>query len=667
MKQIFPLVALAGVAACAFGQDVAPDPRAATLPAHAIWLESLDTDTMEQEYGTPRRSRSVEGKLLTLGGAVYTHGIGTHARSEWRIALNGAATRFLADVGLDSEKTGAGSVIFEVWVDGKRAATTGVMRGGQPAQRISVDLAEAKQLLLIVEDGGDGIDSDHADWAGAMLLLAPGATGKPQAIAGTPQEPTRAIAMNPDSPEPALHGPRVVGATPGRPFLYRIPATGEGRLLFIVRNLPAGITCDIDTGILSGSLRQAGTTVVQLAVRGPHGSDTRNLVIVGGDHKLSQTPTLGWNSWNVWGTRVDAGKVRDAADSLISGGLAAHGFSYVNIDDAWEGKRDESGNITTNEKFGDMKALGDYIHSKGLKMGIYSSPGPQTCGGYEGSYGHEMQDARTWGAWGVDYLKHDWCSYGNVATGEGRERFVKPYALMRTALDSAGRDIVYSLCQYGMGNVWEWGASPQVGANSWRTTGDITDRWSSLSGIGFEQNGHEKYAAPGHWNDPDMLVVGAMGFGNPHPTRLSGNEQITHMSLWSLQSAPLLIGCDLTRLDSFTRALLTNDEVLDVNQDPMGKPAGRVAANGNSKTGTEVWARPLFDGTQAVGLFNRGVHAAKVTARWQDLGLRGSQPVRDLWQRRDLAPASGDITLMVPAHGAILLKIGTPQRTEYTL
>ena len=354
----------------------------------------------------------------------------------------------------------------------------------------------------------------------------------------------------------------------------------------------------------------------------------------------------------------DAGKVRDAADQLISAGLAAHGFQYVNIDDTWEAGRDASGVIQTNDKFPDMKAVADYVHAKGLKIGIYSSPGPKTCGGYTGSYQHEQQDADTYAGWNIDYLKYDWCSYGDVATGDGLERQVKPYRLMGVALRKTNRDILYSLCQYGMADVWKWG--PSIGGNAWRTTGDIQDNWNSLRSIFTSQDGHQDYVGPGYWNDPDMLMVGVVGFGNTHPTHLKPNEQITHISMWSLLSSPLLIGCDLTRLDPFTKALLTNDDVLDVNQDPLGRPAGRISESGD----TQIWARPLFDGTHAVGLVNLGSDKANVTVYWSQFGLAGAQPVRDLWQRKDMGRFANGYTVSVPAHGTVLIKVGQPSGTE---
>jgi alpha-galactosidase len=286
-----------------------------------------------------------------------------------------------------------------------------------------------------------------------------------------------------------------------------------------------------------------------------------------------------------------------------------------------------------------------------LKIGLYSSPGRQTCAGYAACYGHEEQDARTFAAWGFDYLKYDWCSYDKIAKDHTLPELKKPYVVMRRALDGAPRDIVYSLCQYGMGDVWKWGE--EVGGNCWRTTGDITDSWQSVEEIGFSQAGHEIFAGPGHWNDPDMLVVGKVGWGPElHPTSLSADEQYTHISLWSLLASPLLIGCDMTQLDPFTLNLLTNDEVLDINQDPLGKQARRVASQGEC----EIWSKKLEDGSCAVGLFNRGDDAARVTAAWSELGLPGFQLVRDVWRQQDLGQFPEAYQADVPSHGVVLVR-----------
>jgi len=300
-----------------------------------------------------------------------------------------------------------------------------------------------------------------------------------------------------------------------------------------------------------------------------------------------------------------------------------------------------------------MKGLVDYVHSLGLKIGLYSGPGPLTCGGCVASYQHEDLDARQYGEWGFDYLKYDWCSYSRIAPREpNRADYMKPYQVMRAALDKVPRDILYSLCQYGMGKGWEGG--DQGGGNSWRTTGDITDSWGSMSNIGFGEAGHETYAGPGHFNDPDMLVVGLVGWGpNLHPTRLTPNEQYTHISLWCLLCSPLLIGCDMTQLDDFTLGLLTNDEVLEVNQDPLGSQASRVAQDGM----LEVWAKAMEDGSRSVGLFNRSEFEAPVKATWQALGIQGRQRARDLWRQKDLGTFSDAFESKVPRHGVVLVRL----------
>ncbi len=631
-------------------------------PLEAVRLDTLDLSQMTAGYGAASADKTIDGHPLTLGGRVYPHGVGTHAESVFAVRLHGSAVRFEATVGVDDETEHKGSVVFTVAADGKVIQTTGVQRGGDKPTVISVDLTGAKMLTLRVTDGGDGINYDHADWADARLTLLPNAA-KPEAFV-VPITPPRLVIPALD-PKPAIHGPRVVGATPGKPFLFLIPTTGDGPLTYGAKPLPAGLTLDPKTGILSGALAHAGTTAVMLTVRGPRGTAKRVLTVVGGAHTLALTPPLGWNSWNVWADKVDAGKVRDAADQMIAAGLARHGYSYVNIDDTWElgrggeAGRDAQGAIQTNAKFPDMAALSASIHAKGLKIGIYSSPGPTTCANYTASYGHEAQDAATYAQWGMDYLKYDWCSYDGVVHGDrSLPALQKPYTLMGAALAAQPRDIVYSLCQYGMGDVWTWGAS--VGGNCWRTTGDIDDNWGSLHSIYESQAGHEKSAGPGHWNDPDMLMVGVVGKGSTHPTHLTPNEQVLHLSLWCLLSSPLLIGCDLTRLDPLTLALLTNDEALDINQDPLGKPAGRISKDANDG---EVWARPLFDGTRAVGLVNGDTEPRTLTVRWTDIGLSGPQPVRDLWLHKNAGAFSSSYSVEVPAHGAVLLKIGKPGKS----
>jgi alpha-galactosidase len=420
---------------------------------------------------------------------------------------------------------------------------------------------------------------------------------------------------------------------------------------FSASGLPQGLRLDSQSGQISGVLKDSGTFQVRVRAKNGFGKAEQSLRFVSGN-TIALTPPLGWNSWNCFGCDVTEANVRSAADAMVASGLVNHGWTYINIDDCWEAGRDAAGKILSNEKFPDMKRLTDYVHSKGLKIGLYSSPGPKTCAEHEGSYKHEALDAARYAEWGFDYLKYDWCSYGGLVPHPDHAGLLKPYQVMREALNQAPRDIVFSLCQYGMGNVWEWGV--EVGGNCWRTTGDITDTWSSMSRIGFGQAGHERYAGPGHWNDPDMLVVGYVGWSaKVRPTRLSPNEQYTHISLWCLLCSPLLIGCDMTKLDDFTLNLLSNDEVLEVNQDPLGRQAGRVAKNGS----VEVWAKEMEDGSKAVGLFNLGEEDARVTATWSDVGLKGRQMVRDLWRQVNLGKFSGEFGTSVPRHGVVLVRI----------
>jgi alpha-galactosidase len=470
------------------------------------------------------------------------------------------------------------------------------------------------------------------------------------------------------SPLPRINGARVFGARPGNPFLYTVAATGTRPMKFSAQGLPAGLALDTSTGRITGTLAGPGTYRVTIRAGNGLGTSERVLTIVSGD-QIALTPPLGWNSWNCFASAVDDAKVRAAADAMVKSGLIDHGWTYINIDDCWEVRpetkdpllggepRTPDGRINTNRKFPDMKALSGYVHGKGLKLGIYSSPGPLTCAGFTASYRFETQDAAQYADWGIDYLKYDWCSYGSIEKERTRESLEKPYVTMRRALNGVHRDIVFSLCQYGMGDVWEWGG--EVGGNSWRTTGDIEDTWERVSEIGFAQAGHERYAKPGNWNDPDMLVVGKVGWGPQlHPTRLTPNEQYTHITLWALLSAPLLIGCDMTQLDEFTASLLTNDEVLEVNQDPLGRQASRVRGSGD----IEVWAKELEDGSKAVGLFNRGGGKSDVTVSWSELGLEGAHSVRDLWRQKNLGEPRDGITIPVARHGAVLLRVGPPAR-----
>ncbi len=385
---------------------------------------------------------------------------------------------------------------------------------------------------------------------------------------------------------------------------------------------------------------------------------------------LARTPPMGWNSWNHFRCKVSDAVIRAQADAMASNGMKAAGYKYVNIDACWQGKRDAKGVIHSNKRFPDMKALAGYVHSKGLKLGLYSSPGPLTCGPHHltfaGSYGHEAQDARTYAAWGVDYLKYDWCSAGEVYK---MSQMPEAYEKMHRALASTGRPIVFSLCQYGVMDVWKWGASS--GGNLWRTTGDIKDNWASMSRNGFDlQPGLAPYAGPGHWNDPDMLEVGNGG--------MTQTEDRTHMSLWCMLAAPLIAGNDLTQMTPETLAILTNREVIAVDQDPLGREGYPLARYKDGKQFTiheelplprgsniqlgggddqEVWVKPLSGGATAVALFNRAATPARISVQWRELKIHGAPKVRDLWAHRNLGRIKKGYSAEVPGHGVVMLRV----------
>ena len=473
---------------------------------------------------------------------------------------------------------------------------------------------------------------------------------------------------------PRFTGPKVFGVRPGSPVLFTLTATGKAGLKFSAAGLPQGLSLDPDTGRITGVLKEKGEFKVQLEARNSVGKSERTLRIVAGD-KMALTPPMGWNSWNCWGGAVSQEKVLSSAKAMVASGLVNHGWSYINIDDGWQGVRGGQFNaIQPNSKFPDMKALADEIHSMGLRFGIYSTPWQGTylghiggsCDNEDGTYnwikagncneffkynpGKEHynfgkisfieKDAKQWAQWGVDYLKYDWYPVDPAHT-----------EAMSRALEASGRDMVYSLS-----NNAKVAVAAQLAklSNCWRTTGDIIDSWKSMSNIGFSQDQWAPFAGPGHWPDPDMLVVGQVGWGPKlHATRLTPDEQYTHMSLWCLMSAPLLIGCDLSQLDPFTNGLLTNDEVLDIDQDSLGQHAICKVKDAD----TRILVKELEDGSRAVGIFNLSEAEKTIAAKWSDLGVSGKQQVRDLWRQKDLGEFEEQFEAKVPAHGVVLVRI----------
>lgn len=644
-----------------------------------VWLDQLDLSVATQGHGKPGINKSVDGRPLTIAGKTFERGFGTHAESSLFIKLNGRAAQFSALVGLDDEMKGQKPAVeFEIYADDKKIWSSGVMRLGDAAKPVSVSLAGIDKLELVVTDGGNGPYYDHANWVDAVF----DATGVTTFATFNPVASEPYI-LTPAAPAtPRINATPVFGVRPGSPFLFRIPATGDRPMAFSAANLPRGLQLDSRTGIITGKINQEGTFNVLLTAKNAKGKTTKKLRIECGD-KIALTPPMGWNSWNCFGHEVSADKVKKAADALIKSGLINHGWSYINIDDSWQhnrdskdpafkGKmRDEQGYILPNSKFPDMKRLTDYLHANGLKAGIYSSPGPWTCGGCAGSYGFERQDAESYSRWGFDYLKYDWCSYGGVLNGlpdndsnkvpslafqGGGDPVhgIKPFKIMGDYLLQQQRDIVYSLCQYGMGDVWKWGDS--VGGQLWRTTNDITDSWSSVRSIALAQDKAAAWTKPGNWNDPDMLVVGTVGWGNAHPSRLKPDEQYLHISLWSIFSAPLLIGCDLEKLDAFTLNLLTNDEVIAVNQDALGRQGTCLQTIGELR----IYVKELEDGSKAVAFTNFGRDKINISYKdFEKLKIKGKQVVRDLWRQKDIAridTGKEALSLEIPVHGVLYYK-----------
>lgn len=498
----------------------------------------------------------------------------------------------------------------------------------------------------------------------------------------SPKPDYSSFILTPKAPDtPRINGPKVYGARPGADFLYRVPATGVRPMTFTAEGLPKGLKIDARTGIISGSVRKAGEYEVTLRASNSLGESSRSLKIVIGD-RISLTPPMGWNSWNCWGNSVSQEKVMSSARAMLEKGLADYGWSYINIDDGWQGLRGGRENaIQPNSKFGDMKELGDYLHSNGLKFGIYSGPWVATYAGHVGEcadtpdgkydfiekgivdeywkldrsrmkrdslwYFTENRfmdvDARQWAEWGVDYLKYDW---------NPNDHF--NLVLMADALGATGRDIVYSISNSSHVSL---GADLRKYAQCWRTTGDIRDNWVSIYKIGFE--GQDRWAGfrgPGNWPDADMLVLGKVGWGpKTHWTNLTPDEQYTHFSLWAMLASPLLIGCDMAELDDFTLSLLCNNEIIDVNQDELGIQAVRIYGDDNYAT----YLKPLADGSVAVAMFNLSEQPRKIGFVPASLKLVEPQVVRDLWRQQDVAKVGVEDRweTEVAPHGVCVVKL----------
>ena len=640
------------------------------------------------------------GKTPAKTGAIHTckkihwRSLNVVAPSRVTIPLGGNAVNFTAAPGVADKSKGEGLTFKVLAPDGKVLwEKADVKKGVEFPMYANVKGLDAVILEVSGPEGALGA------WAEANFKFLDGKYPPNDVRVNSRQ---LGILTPKAAATPRINGATVLGVRPEHPILFRVPVTGEAPLKVEVcrqdeascprredgkgrqdeascphkgarsvpdrasTSLPSGLAFDPTTRILGGKIDEPGEYRLVFKASNAKGSAERGFTIKVGE-TIALTPAMGWNSWNCFAGSVTAEKVKAAADAMVASGLSDHGWQYVNIDDFWEnnekkGQTDETlrgparladGTIATNRRFPDMKGLADYVHAKGLKIGLYSSPGPTTCGGCTGSWQHEAQDAKTYADWGFDFLKYDWCSYGSVAMGSGLQRAMYPYLVMGKALREQNRDILFSLCQYGMENVSAWGF--EVGGSSWRTTGDVFDSWKSISGSIERQKQLWYYSKPGAWNDPDMLCVGKMTWNQFTGSRLAPNEQYTHISLWALVASPLMIGCDMTQLDEFTFSLLSNDEVIEIDQDPLGKGAACIFEDKVAEY--EIWARPLADGSVAVGLYNKSVKEQVIPFDMEKAGLLCKWKVRDVWRQEDVGVFLGKYESSVPGHATELLRL----------
>lgn len=644
-----------------------------------VWLDDLPI-TAFSEGIRPVQVKANYGKdPLSIRGVTYTRGLGAQTVNVLTFQLDGHAQRFTALVGADDAGNKDIPVRFQVLGDRRVLFDSGDLRVGDAPQSIEVDLRGVRLLGLLVTDpvGGIANKRTYCNWANAKLAMDGDARPYPQPNAGE-----KYILTPPPGDAPRINSPRVFGARPGNPFFYKIAATGQLPLTYGAQHLPPGLKVDPATGIITGQVAPRGTYRATLSVANAIGRATRELVIEIGD-AIALTPPMGWNGWNSWADHLDRDKVLASAEAMVRSGLIDHGWSYINLDDTWQGVREGPLlALQPNEKFPDIASMVARIHALGLRAGLYSTPYVQSYAGYVGAssfspqggetraqmarraefrrvgpHHFEVNDARQMAAWGFDFLKYDW------------RMDVPSTERMSAALRASGRDIVLSLSNNApFDRVADWARLAQL----YRTGPDIRDSWTSLYLTTFDLDRWAPHAGPGHWSDPDMMIVGDVTIGTTmHPSRLTPDEQYSHVSINCLLAAPLLIGCPIERLDAFTLGLLTNDELIAINQDPLGKQAQLVHRAGQ----VQVRVKPLADGAYAVGLFNTGGYGDTPQSyfRWNDEGPiefkfrfaeaglpNGRWTVRDAWRQQDLGAFANDLTVRIPHHGVVVLNLRRP-------
>jgi alpha-galactosidase len=638
-----------------------------------VWLDELKIKSFSEGIPAVMPRTTAAGDSMRMKGKYFSRGVGAQAISVMAFYLNGHARQFSAVVGADDSGNKNASVQFYVIGDRKILFASGPMNVGDEPKNVQVYLTGIQRLGLLVTTPLEGHSKTYCNWADARLDMIE--HHQPEHM---PNNDPKYILTPQPAPTPRINSASVFGATPGRPFLYTVAASGKRPLIFSAEPLPNGLAIDSQTGIISGTMTNPGTYRVMLTAKNELGETAKELTIKIGD-AIALTPPLGWNGWNSWARNIDREKVIASANAMVHMGLRDHGWTYINIDDAWQGQRGGPYHaLQANEKFPHFKEMVDYIHSLGMKVGLYSTPWISSYAGYPGGsselesgafpdsvrqnkrafryigkYRFENNDAKQMADWGIDYLKYDW-------------RLEVPSAQrMSVALKTSGRDILYSLSNSApFSDAADWSTI----ANTWRTGPDIRDSWTSLYLSAFTIDQWAPFAGPGHWNDPDMLILGNVTTGSElHPTRLTPDEQYSHVALFSLLAAPLLIGCPIEQLDEFTLNLLTNDEVIAVNQDPLGKPARLMYED----KGVQVWLKPMQDGSVAVGLFNVAGFgktpqsyfrwgdetACRFTFHFSKAGLAGKWQLRDVWRQKELGAYAGSYRTDIPHHGVVFLRM----------
>lgn len=638
-----------------------------------IFLDDLDVKKYSEGIQSVVTKTNMRGDSMLINRKHYKHGIGVESTSVIPFYIKGQATSFSCIIGADDKANKLIPLTFFILGDGKILYQSPEMIQGDPAISVEVDLKGIQRMGLLVTGRGSGYPKNLGNWANPKITLTKGFL--PEKI---PNNGNRYILTPPSSPKPRINSPALYGATPGNPVFYTIFASGQKPMEFDASNLPKSLTIDKKTGIITGKINQRGNYKVTLQAKNALGIAKKTLEIKIGD-TISLTPPIGWNGWNSWARLIDQGKVMASAKAMVNKGLKDHGWAYINIDDAWQGSRGGKYNgIQANEKFPSFAAMVDSVHSMGLKVGLYSSAHITTYAGYVGGsspiptgilpdsiknnkrawrfvgpYKFDENDAKQWADWGIDYLKYDW-------------RIEVPSTIrMQQALLKSGRDIHFSISNSApFANASDWAKL----TNSFRTGPDIRDSWTSLFISAFTLDKWAPFGGHGHWLDPDMMIIGNVTTGSQmHPTRLTPDEQYSHVSIFSLLAAPLLIGCPIEQLDDFTLGLLTNDEIIEVNQDPLGISARLV----QEKNGVQVWKKPLSDGSFALGFFytEEFGKTPQTYFHWENekpiaftvdlnsLGLTKNYQLRDVWQQKNLGKIKNQISMTIPHHGVKFYKL----------